>query len=219
VLIAEAVMLVLIDPPTGRPKVDIIRLDTVLGGALTCDLEVRGLLQTSPTGPLGNLRVTASRTPDGRVADLPDTLRGDALMIDGLRIAAARSYNGPRLVGKLGRNVLTTTTQRFIDRGIVESRPEKRWLGLVTLSRWPVLDPAPVEAQNRRVHDVIVGGRPADAHTRALLTMLHAIDVTHRVIPLDGLTRSEVRARVAPVVGKSWIATAVRALVAAQMPG
>jgi Golgi phosphoprotein 3 (GPP34) len=218
-LIAEAVMLVLIDPPTGRPKVDIIRLDTVLGGALTCDLEVRGLLHPSPTGPLGNLRVTAARTPDGRLAELPDTLRGDSLMIDGLRIAAARSYNGPRLVGKLGRNVLTTTTQRFVDRGIVEARPEKRWLGLVTLSRWPVLDPAPVEAQNRRVYDVIVGGRAPDAHTRALLTMLHAIDVTHRVIPLDGLTRSEVRARVAPVVGKSWIATAVRALVAAQMPG
>lgn len=218
-LIAEAVMLVLIDPPTGRPKVDIIRLDTVLGGALTCDLEVRGLLHTSPTGPFGNLRVTAARTSDGRVVELPDTVRGDSLMTDGLRIAAERSYNGPRLVGKLGRNVLTTTTQRFIDRGIVEARPEKRWLGLVSLSRWPVLDPAPVEAENRRVYDVIVNGRPADAHTRALLTMLHAIDVTHRVIPLDGMPRGEVRARVAPVVGKSWIATAVRALVAAQMPG
>lgn len=218
-LIAEAVMLMLIDPPSGRPKVDIIRLDTVLGGALTCDLEVRGLLHTSPTGPFGNLRVTAARTPDGKVAELPDTLRGDSLMIDGLRIAAARSYNGPRLVGKLGRNVLSTTTQRFIDQGIVEARPEKRWLGLVTLSRWPVLNLAPVEAQNRRIQAVIIDGRPADAHTRALLTMLHALDVTHRVIPLDGMSRGEVRARVKSVVGKSWIANAVKALVAAQMPG
>lgn len=218
-LIAEAVMLVLIDPPSGRPKVDIIRLDTVLGGALTCDLEVRGLLHTSPTGPLGNLRVTAARTSDGRVAPLPDYLSHDSLMVDGLRIAAEKSYNGPRLVGKLGRNVLDTTTQRFIEQGIVEARPEKRWLGLVTLSRWPVLNMAPVEAQNRLIYDVVVLGKAPDAHTRAVLTMLHSIDVTHQVIPLDGMTRGEVRARVAPVVGKSWIATAVRVLVAAQMPG
>lgn len=218
-LIAEAVMLVLIDPASGKPKVDIIRLDTVLGGALTSDLEVRGLLHTSPTGPLGNLRVTAARTSDGRVAPLPDTVAGDALMIDGLRVASLRSYNGPRLVGKLGRNVLDTTTQRFIDQGIVTARPEKRWFNLVSLRRWPVLDPAPVEAQNRRVYDVIVRGHVPDAHTRALITMLHAIDMTHLAIPLDGMSRGEVRARVKPLVGKSWIASAVRALVAAQMPG
>ncbi len=218
-LIAEAMMLLLIDPPTGRPKVDPIRLETVLGGALTCDFETRGLLTTSPTGPLGNLRVTATRNPDGSLVRLPAHLERDSLMVDGLAIAAKRSYNGPRLVGKLGRNVLTTTTQRLIDRGTVVSRPEKRWLNLVTLARWPVQDLGPVEEQNRLIYDAIVLGRQPDPHTLALITMLHAIDVTHRVVPLDGLSRADVRARVKPIVGKSWIAYSVRVLVAAQMPG
>jgi Golgi phosphoprotein 3 (GPP34) len=219
VLIAEAIMLVLIDPVSGKFKVDPIRLETVLGGALTSDLEVLGLLTTSNTGPFGNLRVTASHSESGKVVELPVSLQRDFLLTQGLQIAAAKSFNGPRLVGKLGRDVRTTTLERFVDQGIVEARPEKRWLGMVHLPRWPMLNTAPVNEQNRLMYDALIGQQTPDPHTRALIGLLHCLDITHKVVPLDNLPRAEVRTRAKQVAGKSWITSAVRALVAAQMPG
>ena len=213
-LIAEAIMLLLLDPVTGKPKVDLIRLDTVLGGALTSDFEVRGLLAIDHDGPFGRLRVTAE--PGAR---LPDSVRDDFLMVQGLGIAAAKRYNGPRLVGKLGRDVQTTVLQRFIDQGIIEVRDERRWLNLVTLRRWPMLNTDALEAQQRLVYDAIVRGLTPMPDTKAIIALLHCLDVTHKIMPLDDLPRHEVRARAKKIAGKNWIASAVKALVAAQMPG
>jgi hypothetical protein len=218
-LIAEAVMLVLLEPESGKPKVDLIRLDTVLGGALTFDLELWGLLTTTNTGPFGNLRVTATRTASGEIVVIPESLAQNFLITQGVAIAAAKSHNGPRLVGKLGRDVQTTVLQRFVDEGIVASRPEPRWLGLVTLPRWPVIDRSLLAGLNQQVYDAIVGDQTPDPQTRALIALLHCLDVTHQVVPLGDLTRAEVRARAKQLVGKHWITSAVRALVAAQMPG
>lgn len=218
-LIAEAIMLVLLDPVSGKPKIDPIRLETVLGGALTSDLEVLGLLATSKTGPFGNLRVTATRSPSGEVAALPEPLRQDFLLNQGLQIAASKIHNGPRLVGKLGRDVRVTTLQRFLDQGIIESRSEKHWLGLVRLTRWPMLNTGPLEAQHRLLYDAIIGQQIPDPRTRSLIALLHCLDVTHKVLPLDNLPRAEIRTRAKQIAGKNWIAAAVKALVAAQMPG
>ncbi len=218
-LIAEAIMLVLLDPVSGKPKVDPIRLETVLGGALASDLEVLGLLTVSPTGPFGNLRVTAGRSSTGEVLALPESLRTDFLLTQGLQIAAAKSYNGPRLVGKLGRDVRETTLQRFIDQGIIESSVDRHWLGLVKLTRWPMLNGAPAADQHRRMYDAIVRQQIPDAHTRSMIALLHCLDVTHKVVSLDNLSRADVRARAKEIAGKNWIAAAVKALVAAQMPG
>ncbi len=213
-LIAEALMLLLLDPVTGKPQVDLIRLDTVLGGALTYDFEVRGLLHTTHDGPFGNLRVTAAAN-----ASLPGDLRDDFLMVQGLSIASAKRYNGARLVGKLGKDVQSTTLQRLVDQGIVEVRGDRRWLGLVTLRRWPMLNTDALKAQQRLVYDAIVREQTPDAHTRSVIALLHCLDVTHKVMPLDDLPRKAVRARANQIAGKHWITSAVRALVAAQMPG
>ena len=213
-LIAEAIMLLLLDPVSGKPKVDLIRLDTVLGGALTSDFELRGLLKITHDGPFGSLRVIA--TPG---AVLPEDLRDDFLMVQGLSIASAKRRNGPRLVGKLGKDVQTTVLQRFIDQGIIEVRNERLWLNLVTLRRWPMLNTRALEEQQRLVYDAIVLQRTPSADTRAIIALLHCLDVTHRIMPLDDLPRHEVRTRAKAIAGKNWIASAVKALVAAQMRG
>ena len=183
------------------------------GGSVYTGLAIGTLIR------LRNLRVTATRSESGELAELPVALRQDFLLNQGLQIAAAKSLNGPRLVGKLGRDVRTTTLQGFVDQGVIEARPEKRWLGLVTLPRWPMLNTAPVNEQNQLMYDAIIGLQPADAKTRALIGLLHCLDVTHKVVPLDNLSRADVRIRAKEIAGKSWITNAVRALVAAQMPG
>lgn len=218
-LIAEAILLILLEPASGAIRLDPIRLETVLGGALTADLELAGLLSTDTSGPFGNRRVTAVAAIDGRGSAVPLALRDDILIRQGVSIAAARRHNGPRLVGKLARDVRVTVLQRFVDQGIVRFAPERRWLGLVSLGRWPVIDPSPIDALHAQLYAAIIARQEPDAHTRWVIALLHCLDITHKVVPLGDLSRADVRARCQELTGKHWITTAVRALVAAQMPG
>lgn len=209
-LIAEAIVLILLDPVSGKIRLDPIRLETVLGGALTAELDAAGLLAVSNTGPFGNLRVTSHQ---------PLPASDDFLINQGVRIAAARSHNGPRLVGKLARDVRVTVLQRLVEQGTVEFAPEARWMGLVSLDRWPVVDQSPIDALHRRLYDAIVASHTPDLRTQWVIALLHCLDVTHKVVPLNDMSRASVRTRCQEIAGRHWITSAVRALVAAQMPG
>ena len=203
-LIAEDLLLLLLDDVSGKATTDRTRLDYALGGAVLLELAMAGRVDvTEKEGWLGKQRVVV-------VDPAP---MGDSVLDDA---AAALSTGKPRdpqsAVTSLSKRLRATLLGRLAERGVLR-REEDRVLGVFPRERWPANDATHERQLRARLHDVLIVGLASDARTSALIALLSAIDQAHKVI--DVSDRKAVKARAKEIAQGAWAGAAVRKAVQA----
>jgi hypothetical protein len=194
--LAEDLVLLLLDPGTGRAVVDGTSLDRVIGGALLLDLA-------------GRERITADG--DGAKARLPvvdATPTGDPLLDDALA-RLDEPLRAQKAVERLARGTRTPVLERLVEKELVH-RERSRVLGVFPTTTWT---PGAAETELRgRVAGVLRDGARPDQHLALLISLVHAVKAEHKVV--EG-QRKQLRARAAEVAEGEWAGQAVRKAVEA----
>jgi hypothetical protein len=194
--LTEDLVLLLLDPGSGRAVVDSTSLDRAIGGALLLDLATRE-------------RITA----DGDGARARLTVAGAAPTGDPLLDAALARLDKPlraqRAVERLARGTRTPVLERLAEQGHVR-RGSSRLLGLLPVTTWTPGDAA--KELRGRVAAVLLDGARPDQHLAMLISLVHAVKAEHKVV--DG-PRRQLRARAAEVADGEWAGQAVRKAVQA----
>jgi hypothetical protein len=197
--LTDDLVLLLLDPDTGRSVVDSTSLDRGIGGALLLDLATRDRIGVDGDGAWARLHVT----------DPAPT--GDALLDEALARLAGKPLRAQKAVERLARRTRMPVLERLAERGLVR-RERARVLGLFPATTWLPADPAPRAALHRRVEAVLRAGETPDQHVALLISLLHALQAEHKVV--DG-RRRELRARAKEVAAGDWAGPAVRKAVQA----
>jgi Golgi phosphoprotein 3 (GPP34) len=194
--LAEDLVLLLLDPRTGRAVVDSTSLDRAIGGALLLDLST----QERITADGGGARARLS------VVDAAPT--GDPLL-DTALARLDKPLRAQKAVERLARGTRTTVLERLAERGLVRHE-RNRLLGILPISTWTPGD-ATKELRGR-VAAVLRDGAQPDQHLALLISLLHAVKAEHKIV--DG-PRRQLRARAAEVADGEWAGQAVRKAVQA----
>ncbi|GAB2680674.1 GOLPH3/VPS74 family protein [Thalassiella azotivora] len=207
-LLAEELLLLLLDEHTGRPLVDGSRLDPALAGAVLAELALGGHVVVSDGTQHG---ADGGPLPVGRLLTTGAPAPADPLLGEALARVAHRSGRKPQdALGPLARGLREGLLNRLTAAGIVQER-EGRVLGLFRTRAWPETDPHPEQRVRHRLRWVVLGGHPGDPRTTALVGLLAAVDALHKVVP-DG-DRKAVARRAKDLTSADWAPAAVRKAV------
>jgi hypothetical protein len=191
--ITEDLVLLLLDPRTGRSVVDSTSLDRAIGGALLLDLSTRERLHADGEGAKARLTV----------ADPAPT--GDALLDEALARLAGKPVRAQKAVERLAKRVRMPVLERLVQRGLVR-REKSSLFGLFPVTTWPPVDPAPRAQLHERVAAVLRDGAKPDKHVALLISLLHAVKAEHKIVDAN---RRELRARAKEVAAGDWAGPAV----------
>jgi hypothetical protein len=204
VLIAEDLLLLLLDDESGRIT-NGTYLDLGVGGALLVELALAG---TVDVGEAKGFWAKAKVRPSGTSA--PD----DAVLREALAVVAEKERTAQDLVSRLGKKRKAVLLQRLVERGVLE-RKHGTVLGLFPRDRWPARDDSHEREVRRRLGDALVRGVTPDERTSALVGLLSALDLTHKVLDREGLSAGQVKKRAKAIAEGDWAAKAVRDAVQA----
>jgi len=205
-LIAEDLVLLLLDDESGK-FTNASYLDTGIGGALLVEL---ALAETVEVVKESGMWARAKVRPTGLSAP-PDPVLAEALSV-----VAEKERGAQDLVGRLGRRRREQLLDRLRERGIVEPR-EDRVLGLIPRRRWPTVDSTHEAGVRRELGDVLLRGVTPAERTAALISVLSALDIAHKVVDRERAPARDVRKRAKEVAEGDWAAKAVRdSITAAQ---
>jgi hypothetical protein len=194
--VTEDLVLLLLDPGSGRAVVDGTSLDRVIGGALLLDLATRERIAADDGGAKARLAV----------ADASPT--GDPVL-DGTLARLDKPLRAQKAVERLARGNRTPVLERLAERGLVD-RERSRLLGIFPTTSWT---PGVAASELRgRVAAVLRDGARPDQHLAMLISLVHAVKAEHKVV--DG-PRRQLRARAAEVAEGEWAGQAVRKAVQA----
>jgi hypothetical protein len=203
-LIAEDLLLLLLDDESGK-LTNATHLATGIGGALLVELALGG-----------NVEVVKGTGHWARAKVLPTGAAGpsDPVLLEALDVVAHKERTAQDLVDRLGRKRRDQLLGRLRERGVIEER-EDRVLGLIPRRRWPTVDGTHEADVRRRLADALLHGTTPDERTAALVALLSALDVVHRVVEREGMSAREVKARAKEIAEGDWAAKAVRDAVTA----
>jgi hypothetical protein len=194
--LTEDLVLLLLDPGTGRAVVDSTSLDRAIGGALLLDLAARERITADGDGARARLSV-ADAAPTG------DTLLDTALA------RLEKPLRAQKAVERLARGTRTPVLEHLAEQGLVR-RERSRLLGVFPITTWTPGDAA--KELRGRVAAVLLDGTRPDQHIALLISLVHAVKAEHKVV--DG-PRRQLRARAAEVAEGEWAGHAVRKAVQA----
>ncbi len=185
-MLAEDLLMLLHHTETGRLLVWSDKADVALGGALLAELTERRRIElTEPH------RVTRNRT----VAVIDPTSTGDDILDEALRrIPARRSTRAQVVVSKIAKGARSQLLERLTEQGRLEPKPA-RLAGIVPADRWPPADAQHTEELKRGLQHVLVGERSPTHHEAAIISLLHAVGGTTKVLGDEGLDRREMKQR------------------------
>jgi len=201
-LIAEDLLLLLLDDASGRPQTS--QLELALGGGVLVELALDGAVEVAET----------SVWRSSKVRPVPGAAPEDPVLRAGLAVVAEKERSAQDLVQRLGKGLADTLAGRLVERGILERRDDKV-LGLFSRTRWPARDSSHEERVRHALTAVLVAGSHPDPRTGALVALLHAVDRSHQSVPHEGLRAGEVKRRAKEVAEGDWAAKAVKDAVAA----
>jgi hypothetical protein len=203
-LIAEDLLLLLLDDDSGK-LTGTTYLDTGIGGAVLVELTLAGCVEVHKgSGMWARTKVVPTNAPRP----------SDPLLVESLDLVSAKERTAQDLVGRLGKKRRDVLLDRLRQRGIVEER-EDRVLGLLPRRRWPTVDSTHEAVVRREVEDVLLRGARPEERTAALIAVLSALDLAHKVIDLQGMSGRDVKKRAKEVADGDWAAKAVRDSIAA----
>jgi hypothetical protein len=203
--LADDLLLVLLDPASGKPRTDGTKFDYALAGALLLDLALADRLDIVGTKP-SRARVMLRGDSAGLGLTAEDELLADA---------AARIAQKPRSADKLVPALAKGLRERVLERA--EQRGEVRRERLVLRrDRWPAADDTRRRALATRLHDVLLTGATPDQRTAALVALLASVDAAPAAVDApDRATRKAVSRRAAEIGAGAWAAESVRRAVKA----
>ena len=197
--LADDLLLALLDPVSGKPRLD-SRLDLGLAGALLLELALAERID-----------VTGDKPAKARVVVLDDTPPEDDLLAGALARVAQKPQTAERLVPALAKGLRERLLERAEQRG--DLRRERLAL---RRDRWPAADDRRRRALAQRLHDVLVTGVTPDVRTAALVGLLAAIDAAPAAVEApDRASRKAVARRATEVGEGDWAAEGVRRAVKA----
>lgn len=201
-LIAEDLLLLLVDDATGRFLLDTTRLDRALAGALLLELALAERVGPPAAGQRFGRDVIAlvDRRPAG------DPLLDAALA----RLDTPKPPGAARAVSRLVKGTRQALLERLVEAGHV--REEHRTvLGVFRTSRWPAVRPEHEAEVRRRLRAVLLDGAEPDQRTAALVSLLVAVDAVPKVVAASD--RKALVRRAKAVADGDWAAVAVRKAV------
>jgi Golgi phosphoprotein 3 GPP34 len=197
-LIAEDLLLLLVDDTTGRFLVESTKLDNVLAGAVLVELATIERLGLPPEG---------SGLRRGRMVVLDPTQPGDPVLDSALAtVAASRPAKPEQLIAKLRRRLRATLLERLSAAGVLR-RSTRKLLGILPRTTWPAVDSSHKLELRARLQAVLVAGATPDGRTAALVSLLAAVNAAHKVVDGD---RKLVRARAKDIAAGDWAGAAVK---------
>ncbi|MCO1657495.1 GOLPH3/VPS74 family protein [Pseudonocardia humida] len=197
--LAEDLVLLLVDPASGRLLAASSTLDRGLAGALLLDLALRERLAVEGRGRRVLISVVDPGATGEPVVDV-------ALVELGRTPLRARDA-----VERLAGRVRGPVFERLTERGLLAPRRGRRW-GLFPTAAWDVLGGRERERLLAGVERVLLHDQPSDVRLSCLISLLHAVRAEHRVV--EGPVR-RVRARAAEIAGDELLGTTGRGQVAA----
>jgi hypothetical protein len=209
VILAEDVLLLLIDDASGRPVVDKTRLDLALAGGVLLDLATSGRVEVTGSG---------EQVKAGRLVVRDDRSTGDEVLDEGLRRIAAIGPRKPESVlPKMAKGLRQNLLDRLTGQGILRAH-EGRVLGIFPSHTWPAVDSSHQRGLRAGLRDVLVVGRTPAPREAALVSLLQAIDQVPKVLNDTGdtgLSARELRRRAKEVSAGGFADEAVRKAVQA----
>jgi hypothetical protein len=173
-LIAEDVLLLLLDDGSGKPVVDSTKLPRVLAGSLVLELAMTGVLRVSGDGEQvkkGRLVVAGGPPPTDpllqRVTDAVAT--------------SSRPMTPKRAIEKLQKGLRDEVASRLVAQGFVDEKRGKI-LGLFPTTAWPARDTAYEAGIRNALHAVLVDGATPQPRVAAVVSLLCAIDAVGKVM-------------------------------------
>ena len=204
VILAEDVLLLLIDDASGKTVVDKTHLDLALAGGVLLDLATLGRVDV--TGP--GEQVKAGRLVVRDVAPTDDDVLDEALR----RVGVLGPMKPYRVLPKLAKGLREDLLGRMVGRGILRAK-EGRILGIFPSHTWPALDSSHEREVRAGLHDVLVVGRAPAPREAALISLLQAIGQVPEVLPGVGVPARELRRRARDVAQGGFVDEAVRRAV------
>jgi len=202
-LIAEDLLLLLLDDESGEAIVDGTRLPRVLAGAVLLELALDGYV--TPAEPGEDVR-------KGRLAVRRDGSPDDPILARALEVirAARRPMTPETAIEKLDTEIRVAVFERVIDRGWVREN-RRKILGIFPSTSWPALDESHECDVRRVLEQVLVEGLDPDPRTAALVSLLSAVDAAARAFP--DADRKAIRKRAKEIADGEWAGAAVRKAV------
>ncbi|NKR24527.1 GPP34 family phosphoprotein [Rhodococcus hoagii] len=202
-LIAEDLLLLLLDDESGDPLVDGTRLPRVLAGAVLLELALDGYVTPADQGEdvkRGRLAVRRAEAP-------ADPILARALSV----VADARRPMKPEAaIEKLDSEVRAAVFERVIDRGWVR-QSRRKVLGIFPSKVWPPVDESHERGVRHELSGVLVEGLDPTPRAAALISLLSAVDAAAKVFP--DTDRKMIRKRAKEIADGEWAGAAVRKAV------
>jgi hypothetical protein len=197
--LADDLLLVLLDPASGRPRTDGTKLDYALAGALLLDLALAERVDVVGAGRKARVVVPDAPAPE------------DDLLALAAELIAQKPRGADKLVPALAKGLRGRLLERAEQRGDLR---RERWV--LWLDRWPAADDRRRRALATRLHDVLLTGATPDQRTAALVALLAAVDAAPAAVDApDRATRKAVSRRAAQIGEGAWAAESVRRAVKA----
>jgi hypothetical protein len=195
-ILAEQTLLIALDDKKGRDKTQ-WGSDPGLAAALLLDLARLELVTVDADGKIA----AVDGAPPGHelLRDAYTTIRG-----------SSRSRTAKRWVQRLPRKL--RPLRRRVSRGLVQrgivAEQRTKLLGLVPMTRFPTVDPAPERELRERLRDVLLAGREASLEEALLLGLLEPLGLIGSLV--DRGQRRAARKRAKAVAEQGVAGNAVR---------
>lgn len=201
-LIAEDLLLLLLDDDSGKPLVDSTKLPRVLAGALVIELAMAGSLRI--TGPGEQVKKDHVVIADA----LPAALAADPLLhrVFDLVATAARPMKPQKVIEKSTKNLAEDVAARLVAQGFVTEKQGKV-LGMFPTTAWPARDTSHEKALRDALRGALVDGTTPQPHTAALISLISAVDSTHKVV--DDADKKLLKQRARQIAEGEWAGAAV----------
>ncbi|NYI43118.1 hypothetical protein BJ993_000198 [Nocardioides aromaticivorans] len=199
--VASDLVLVTIDPVTGRSLLGSSETDPVLGGALLVDLVLAERADVRGAPRKARVRLVTGRPLD--------SLPHDRALA---RLRPGRDPRASALVPRLGKGARALVLEQLVAEEALAPR-RARVLGVFPTTRYDVVDPARRERLVASVRAVLAGQVPPDDVTGPLVGLLQAGGVVKRLVPAPE-RRAAVR-RAKEIAKGDWAGSAARAAVVA----
>ena len=204
-LLAEELLVLYLDPETGRRTVGEPALEAGLAGALVAGLVLAERVGVEPK--------TLGRWRTSRITVVSEKPTDDAELVRALTaIADNKGRKVKDLVGRTSRHRLTRgLLDRLLVRltaGTVVTEQRLYALGLISCTVWPIRDPPRLAPIRERLTAALAGRETLAERTAALIGLLYAMRHLAKVVP--GADRRSVRSRAAELSVGGWVAAAVK---------
>jgi hypothetical protein len=203
-LLAEDLLLLLLDDTSGKPVVDGTRMPRVLAGAVLLELALGDVV--TPAEPGEDVKKGRLVVRDGVRPQDPLLARAVDL------IGTSKPMKPEAAIEKLAKNLRDELAKRIVDAGWV--REEKgKVLGIFSTTRWPEVDGSHERALRSELGAALLDGITPIPRTAALVSLLSAVGAAPKLFP--DADRRAVKKRAKEIAEGDWAGKAVRKSVEA----